>query len=52
MHKMVYLFPVIAGFCVCLQGTMNGHWQSRVGVHFTVLVNGVIVAALTAIFFL
>jgi transporter family-2 protein len=31
---------------------MNGHWQSRVGVSFTVLVNGVVVAALTAAFFL
>ena len=52
MQKMLYLFPVIAGFCVCLQGAMNGHWQGRVGVSFTVLVNGVVVAALTTLFFL
>ena len=52
MPKMIFLFPLLAGFCGCLQGTMNGHWQSRVGVHFTVLVNGVVVAALTTTFFL
>ncbi len=52
MPKMVYLFPLLAGFCVCLQGTMNGYWHSRIGVHITILVNGVIVVALTALFFL
>ena len=52
MQKMVYLFPLLAGFCVCLQGTMNGYWQSRIGLHITILINGVIVAALTALFFL
>ncbi len=52
MLKMVYLFPMLAGFCVSLQGTMNGHWQSKIGVHSTVLINGVIVTLLTALFFL
>jgi transporter family-2 protein len=52
MQKMVYVFPLLAGVCVCLQGTINGYWQSRVGVHSTVLVNGVIVATLAALFFL
>jgi transporter family-2 protein len=40
MPKLVYMFPLLAGFCVCLQGTMNGHWQSRIGLHVTILVNG------------
>jgi len=52
MQKMVYVFPLLAGFCVCLQGTINGYWQSRIGVHSTVLVNGVIVTVLAALFFL
>jgi transporter family-2 protein len=52
MQKMVYVFPLLAGFCVFLQGTMNGYWQSRIGVHVTILINGLIVAALTALFFL
>ena len=52
MSKMVYVFPLLAGFCICLQGTMNGHWHTKIGVHFTILVNGVIVAILTGIFFL
>ncbi len=52
MPKIVYLFPLLAGFFVCLQGTINGHWQSRIGVHATILVNGLIAAALTALFFL
>jgi transporter family-2 protein len=52
MPKMVYLFPLVAGFCVCFQGTMNGHWQARIGVHSTILINGFVVAALTTLFFL
>lgn len=52
MSKMVYVFPLLAGFCVCFQGTMNGYWHTKIGVHFTILVNGVIVAILTGIFFL
>jgi transporter family-2 protein len=52
MQKMVYFFPLLAGFCVCLQGTINGYWQSRIGVHSAVLVNGIIVAVLAALFFL
>ena len=52
MSKLVYVFPLLAGFCVCFQGTMNGHWHTKLGVHFTILVNGVVVAILTAIFFL
>jgi len=52
MQSWLYVFPLVAGFCVCFQGTMNGHWESRIGVHFTILVNGVIVALLTGAFFL
>jgi transporter family-2 protein len=52
MLKFIYVFPLIAGFCACFQGTMNGHWQSRIGVHSTILINGVVVAGLTALFFL
>jgi transporter family-2 protein len=52
MSKMVYVFPLLAGFCVCFQGTMNGHWHTKIGVHFTILVNGVVVAILTGVFFL
>ena len=52
MHKMLYFFPLFAGFCVCFQGTMNGHWQSRIGVHSTVLINGIVVTVLTALLFL
>lgn len=52
MLKFIYVFPLIAGFCVCFQGTMNGHWQSRIGVHSTILINGFVVAVLTALFFL
>jgi transporter family-2 protein len=52
MQTWLYVFPLLAGFCVCFQGTMNGHWEARVGVHFTILVNGLIVALLTGVFFL
>ncbi len=52
MLKFIYVFPLIAGFCVCFQGTMNGHWQARIGVHSTILINGFVVAGLTTLFFL
>ena len=52
MHKALYIFPLLAGLCACLQGTINGHWGSRIGVHMTVLVNGLIVATATGLFFL
>ncbi len=51
MLKFIYVFPLIAGFCACFQGTMNGHWQSRIGVHSTILINGFVVAILTTLFF-
>jgi len=52
MAKFVYLFPFLAGMCVCFQGTMNGYWQSRIGVHSTIFINGVVVALLTGLFFM
>jgi transporter family-2 protein len=51
MPKLIYLFPLIAGFCVCFQSTINGYWQAKIGVHSTILVNGFVVALLTAVFF-
>ena len=52
MPKIVYFFPFFAGICVCLQGMINGHWQGRVGVHYTVVINGIIVTILALLFFL
>lgn len=52
MPKIVYFFPFLAGICVCLQGMINGHWQARVGVHYTVVINGIIVTVLALLFFL
>lgn len=52
MPKWIYLFPFIAGLCACFQATTNGHWQARIGVHSTVVVNGIIVAVLAILFFL
>jgi len=51
MLKFIYFFPLLAGFCVCFQSTINGYWQSKIGVHSTILINGFVVAALTALFF-
>jgi transporter family-2 protein len=52
MQNMIYAFPFIAGLCICLQGTINSHWESRVGVHVTIFINGLIVAVVTGLFFL
>ena len=52
MSKMTYLFPFIAGTCACLQGMINGQWQSRIGVHYTVVVNAAIVTLSAVLFFL
>ena len=52
MTKMLYFFPLLAGICVCLQGMINGHWQARIGIHYTVVINGIIVTILAMLFFL
>ena len=52
MPKLIYVFPLLAGFCVCFQSTINGYWQSKIGVHSTILINGFVVALLTLVFFL
>ena len=52
MPKIVYFFPFFAGICVCLQGMINGHWQAKIGVHYTVAINGIIVTILAMLFFL
>ena len=52
MQNTIYNFPLLAGLCVCLQGTINSHWESRIGVHVTIFINGLIVAAMTGLFFL
>ena len=52
MSKALYFFPLLAGVCVCTQGMINGHWQSRIGVHYTVAINGIIVTVFAILFFL
>ncbi len=52
MVNLLYILPLIAGFLACVQGTINGYWQAKVGLHATVLINGAIVAAAALFFFL
>jgi transporter family-2 protein len=52
MSKALYFFPLLAGVCVCTQGMINGHWQARIGVHYTVAINGIIVTVFAILFFL
>lgn len=52
MFNLLFVLPIIAGFLACIQGMINGYWQARIGLHATVLVNGVIVAAAALCFFL
>lgn len=49
---LFYLFPLLAGICICFQGLINGYWQSRIGIHSTILINGIVVTTMSFIFYL
>ncbi len=52
MSWIWYFLPLLAGACVCFQSMINSYWNVKQGIHAPIMINGLMVALCSVLFFL